>query len=126
MPLLLMVLYSFPKMEDYEDVDEYIRVWSSVFSADLQTYDGEVYLVCTGVNAPDKKDYKIEGDHLVACQDAFDDGGEHVSHSEAAAPWIYYSIPNTQGRMVATITLTVTYRNTGATQTLSADIELEV
>lgn len=59
------------KMEDYEDVDEYIRMWSSVFSADLKTYDGEVYLVCTGVNAPDKKDYKVEGDHLVACAPAY-------------------------------------------------------
>lgn len=56
----------------------------------------------------------------------FDNGGDLVSSSTDALPIVYYSIPNTTGRKVATVTLTVTYGNTGATQTLSASILLDV
>ncbi len=56
----------------------------------------------------------------------FDDGGEHYYTSTEQSPNIYYAFENTEGRKVATVTLTVTYSNTGATQTLSANILLNV
>ena len=56
----------------------------------------------------------------------FDDGGEHYYTSTEQSPSIYYAFENTEGRKVATVTLTVTYSNTGATQTLSANILLNV
>lgn len=56
----------------------------------------------------------------------FDDGSEHVYTSNSENPTVYYSFANTEGRKMVTITLTVTYGNTGATQTLSAEIQLNV
>lgn len=79
------------KMDDYEDMDDYIHMWSSVFSADLKTYDGEVYLVCSGINAADTNDYKVEGDHLVPCEPVFaysvdDEDVVTITHGDSS--WI--------------------------------------
>lgn len=56
----------------------------------------------------------------------FDDGGEWILTSHESSPTIYYPHSSTEGRKVATITLTVTYANTGATQTMSKDVVLLV
>ena len=56
----------------------------------------------------------------------FDDGGDLVSSSTEAMPMVYYSRTNTEGRKTAIVTLTVTYSNTGVTQTLSKEVLLDV
>lgn len=56
----------------------------------------------------------------------FDDGSEHYVTSTLATPTLRYFRENIEGRKMATITLTVTYSNTGVTQTLSKEVLLDV
>jgi hypothetical protein len=56
---------------DYEDQDAYIDHWTSLYTADLKTIDGTVYLITGRAESVRNKDYFICDSKLIPCEPKF-------------------------------------------------------